>query len=366
MSKILHPVMGLGVMLALVLSAGCGQPTASAANAVTSNDPVTVSHNQPGNEPAAETQDSATRVPTDAVSGGESAVTTNGDEWPLPMPSSEALTGMYGWDPHGGFHNAEWSGTLAVAGPCVYLDVTHQDGTAVAEGERLRSYVRLPEPLTRYDAATGEIWVAGNGPMTDGDNVTVHGSQGWKREWSARNDRRNPENMHVFEYVSADLADPMSKPTPVCAAHVSFYATSMHATHAQDPYVPNTSELSGLELFDWDDDRQWPAEGANGGILVIEPPCVYYDLVTGYDEQWDKYKLDEPIRYRLILARPLVRYDPNANTLWTSDDGPMTNGDEVWGTGTGRPNQGPDARSEQCPAAGDYKTPSIGPRKSPS
>lgn len=76
--------------------------------------------------------------------------------------------GMYDWDPEGGFHNAMWSGTLVIDGPCVYLDVSHQDGTPV-QGEPLRSFVRLPGPLTRHDAATGELWVGDHGPMSSGE-----------------------------------------------------------------------------------------------------------------------------------------------------------------------------------------------------
>ena len=64
---------------------------------------------------------------------------------------------MYEWDPEGGFHNAVWSGTLVIDRPCVYLDVSHQDGKPVRGGETRLSFVRLPEPLTRLDAATGKL-----------------------------------------------------------------------------------------------------------------------------------------------------------------------------------------------------------------
>lgn len=361
LSGILHPMIGMGVMLVLVLSAGCSRSAVTAPGAVTSKEQATIQEDPARNDPIVAPSD-----PTNAVSGGGPTVATDVEEWPPPAPASEVLVGMYGWDPHGGLHNAVWSGTLELKGPCVYLEVARQDGAAAAEGERLRSFLRLPGPLTRYDAATGEIWVAGNGPMTSGDHVTVHGSQGWKREWSDRNDHRNPENMHVFEYRWDDGATAGARAIPVCAAHVSFYAASMHTTDAPDPYVPKTSELSGLEFLDWDEDRGWNLEGADGGILVIEPPCVFYDLIARSHEGWESSRLDEPIRFRLILPRPYVRYDPDTNTLWVAEYGPMNSGDEIWGGGpAGRPYQVSETHNEQCPATADYKAPSIGPRGNP-
>lgn len=358
MSKVLHPMMGVSVVLALVVSVGCRRAATTAADPVVDNEPATIQQDHPGND-----LDTAPSYSTDAVSGSEPQTTTDSEEWP-PATPSEVLAGMYSWDPHGGFHNAVWSGTLEVKGPCVYLAVTHQDGTALPGQESLRSYVRLPEPLTRYDAATGEIRVAGNGPMTSGDHITLHGSQGWKREWSAHNDRKNPENMHVFKY-EWDAASDGPRAIPVCAAHVSFYAASMHPADASDPYVPDTSEMPGLEFLDWDEDRMWNLEGADGGILVIEPPCVYYDLITRSHDGWESGRLDEPIRFRLILPRPYVRYDPDTNTLRVAEYGPIASGEEIWGGGpAGRPYQVSETHNKQCPATADYKAPEIGPRTS--
>jgi len=76
------------------------------------------------------------------------------------------------WDPEGHFPNTVWSGTLVLDGPCAYLDVSHQDGAPVFGGEPLRSFVRLPEPLTRHDSATDETWVGENGP----ELVRSHGT----------------------------------------------------------------------------------------------------------------------------------------------------------------------------------------------
>ena len=43
----------------------------------------------------------------------------------------------------------------------MYLDESRKNGTKLASGgEPLRSLMRLPEPLTRFDATTGELWKA--------------------------------------------------------------------------------------------------------------------------------------------------------------------------------------------------------------
>lgn len=126
---------------------------------------------------------------------------------------------MYGWDPEGGFPNAVWQGTLTVDGPCVYLDVSHRDGRPVRDGVTLLSFVRLPGLLTRFDAAAGELWVGEQGPMSTGDDVVLVGSEGWRQSWN-----QPGEDSHVFESVWSTQE---GRSTPVCAAHVSFYAASI-------------------------------------------------------------------------------------------------------------------------------------------
>ena len=279
----------------------------------------------------------------------------------VAAPQFEVLAGMYGWDPHDGFHDTQWSGTLVVHPPCVYLDnITFTPEPAAPPTAPVRSYLRLPEPLTRYDAATGEIWVAGNGPMSHGDNVTVFGSQGWRLKWNRNDDHQR----HTFE----DTLNTFSVDRPGCSARLSFWAASMSPADAQDPYTPNISQLPGLEFFDWEPDQEWPAVGANGGTLVIEPPCVYFDLTVGVADvaaDWrGSTRLDEPVRYRLRLVKPFVRYHPDDITLSYRDKGPFTSGDEVYGLGGGgSPGRQYDILDQDCPAAGTYTTTYLGPRR---
>lgn len=134
---------------------------------------------------------------------------------------------------------------------------------------------------------------------------------------------------------------------PVCAAHVSFYAASMSPPGARDARTAIESRqgthLAGL--FPWDT-QQGAADYGVQGVLTIEPPCVY---------------LDNGERYLLRLARPLIRYDPETNSIWVDEHGPMTTGDEVitWGGGDS-PFDGPYART--CTAAGEVFSPGLKPR----
>ena len=269
------------------------------------------------------------------------------------------LAGMYRWDPHGGFHDVVWTGTLVVEPPCVYLKDIVPVPELASQPSLWRSYLRLPEPLTRYDPATGEVWVAGNGPMVDGDAVKVFGSEGWRLEWG----RSDGFRRHTFE----DFLSLFSLDRPGCTARFSYWAASMSPADAADPYVPATSRLDGLELFDWAPDQGWRADSGTRGILVIEPPCVYFDLVGVADHgvDWDMLpRLDEPIRLRLRLVRPLVRYDPYNNTLSYRTEGPIASGDEVYGSGGGGRRE-PDGPNELCPAAGEYTAAHMGPRPQP-
>ena len=248
---------------------------------------------------------------------------------------------MYGWDPEGGFHNSVWSGRLLMDGPCAYVDVSHQDGKPVPDGEALRSFVRLPEPLTRYDPAAGAVWVGEQGPMASGDEVVLVGSEGWQRDWTQRG-----EDSHVFESVWSTQE---GRSVPVCTAHVSFYAASMSPPGAEDARTAIDSgqgtHLAGL--FPWDT-QQAAADYGVQGVLTIEPPCVY---------------LDNGERYLLRLARPLVRYDPETDSIWVDEDGPMTTGDEVitWGGGDS-PFDVSEPYARTCAAAGEVFSPALKPR----
>lgn len=230
---------------------------------------------------------------------------------------------MYGWDPEGGFHNAVWSGTLVIDGPCAYLDVSHQDATLLPEGEPLRSFLRLPEPLTRFDAAVGAVWVDEHGPMSSGDEVVVVGSEGWQQRWT-----QPGEDTHVFEFVWSNPADPTAHAIPVCAAHVSLYAASMSPTDSNggEAALDPAESTRLLGLFAWDTDQAAP-DVAVDLVLVLEPPCIY--ATPAVDPDTSQPTSPNTERYFVRLPRPLVRLDSAHNRIWVGKDGPMTTGDRV-------------------------------------
>ncbi len=73
------------------------------------------------------------------------------------------LERLFRYSPDMVFYSALVEGVLSIEEPCVYID----------------DYIlKLPEFLTRYDPATGQLWVQGDGPFVTGDKVFVGGGQG--------------------------------------------------------------------------------------------------------------------------------------------------------------------------------------------
>lgn len=298
---------------ATLLASGCAAESARDALP----DPATVSTDRPA-ESTSET-------------AGQESLSTPTTALPREAGQARELVGMYGWDPAGGFYNAMWSGTLVLDAPCTYLDVSHQDGRVALtpQGDTLRAFVRLPEPLTRYDPAAGALWVAGRGPMATGDDIVMVGSEGWQIEW---NDKEG-DGTHAFES--------MHQGEPGCTAHVSFYAASMSpSAFAGDKAsvdIDHREPISGL--FPWDTE-QGSQDVGEATVLTIEPPCVYAEA-SG--------------RYFVRLPRPLVRFDPETNSIWFKTRGPFATGDAVTLQG------GPDRYAHNsgfyeggCSARGDW------------
>ncbi len=223
---------------------------------------------------------------------------------------------MYRWEPEGGFHDAVWSGTLTVDGACVYLDVSHQNGAELAPGdEPPRIFVRLPEPLTRFSAATGKLWVGGDGPMSTGDEVVLVGSEGWPGDGITDDD-----GLYVF---SSNTWTSITDITEPCRAHTSFWAASMRPAGDGPAGGPPLAELPGLGLYAWDPGIPNPEGSGDLGRLIIEEPCVYFERAAP--------TVDETglARFFLHLPRPLVRFDPDTGSLSFGGYGPLASGDKV-------------------------------------
>lgn len=234
-----------------------------------------------------------------------------------PRPRASELAGMYGWDPEGGFPNAVLLGTLVVAAPCVYLEVSGTDGAVPEQKEDSpRSLLRLPEPITRYDPGSDAVWVSDDGPMSSGDAVVVTGSEG---------ERIGPNvnaAMRDFAWLEG------SAYRYGCPAHGSFWVASM------SPLTPGRNEpldAGGQEtwlagLFRYDLGSLHTDTGADM-VLVLEPPCVFVIPVAVWDSREASRQVTH--RYLLRLPRPLVRFDAANSSLWVGDHGPMTTGDKV-------------------------------------
>ena len=105
--------------------------------------------------------------------------------------SSEQLTGgapaqfeaMWDFEPNQEpmVDNALLGGVLVIEGLCAYLDVEwpdEADGETDAEPVRQRWLLRLLDSATRYDPATGALWMRDRGPFFSGDDVEVDGGEG--------------------------------------------------------------------------------------------------------------------------------------------------------------------------------------------
>ena len=254
--------------------------------------------------------------------------------WGDPSTEPRQLTNMFDWDPVGGYHDASLSGILEIVPACtyiidelfigcvaiesdpeteprcVYVNSTEDTEASLApDGTPIRTLVRLPRLLVRYDPDTGELWVGNHGPITSGDHVTVNGSAGW---------------------VAGDA--PREEPFEGrCAAHGSFWAASMRPIGSEPAIVDAGSEQSPplAGMFPWDPKQDVAWYGLDG-TLAIETPCVYIDRI-GDSPSWLPGRAgSDPTRLLLRLAKPLVRLDEDTGELWVGSDGPFVHGDKVW------------------------------------
>lgn len=82
------------------------------------------------------------------------------------------------------------------------------------------------------------------------------------------------------------------------------------------------------------------------GVLLVEGPCVYIiDDREGYPER-PLEDMPEPTVYFIELPRNRTWYDPDTQSIWSWDHGPMTNGDRVVVGGGGGYANPPDVCSD--------------------
>ena len=122
------------------------------------------------------------------------------------------LAGMFSWDPK---QDVAWyglDGTLAIEAPCAYID--HIDGLSSwlpkrTDGDPMRLFLRLAQPLVRFDEDTGELWVGPGGPFVHGDDV-----------WLAGGPDAIPDRDAIPQVYEGG-----------CSAHEVFWTLEVHADH---------------------------------------------------------------------------------------------------------------------------------------
>ena len=142
----------------------------------------------PEHRPFESQLDGINRAPASLAANDDSVASTLP---PLGAPPSP-FVGMWDFDPDGDGQMAELCGYLIIEEPYVHvLETEHDWGQGFDPGLRrdgngrlLYSMIMLPRPGTRYDPDTRSLWVHDEGPMTDGDHVSVGGGAGHRQpDW---------------------------------------------------------------------------------------------------------------------------------------------------------------------------------------
>lgn len=105
-----------------------------------------------------------------------------------PVPTTSAplaqFEGMWSYELGDDHHEAELCGYLIIEEPYVHVLATEAGWDPDIdpglhrsdEGSLVYHWINLPRSGTRYDPRTRSLWVWGEGPMTDGDHVSVGGA----------------------------------------------------------------------------------------------------------------------------------------------------------------------------------------------
>lgn len=111
------------------------------------------------------------------------------------------FAGMWSYESGDEHHNAELCGYLIIEEPYVHvLETAHGWDPDIDPGLSRNAHdeglfyhwINLPRSGTRYDPRTRSIWVWDDGPMTDGDHVSVGGSSGAGASFPSNVHHRHP------------------------------------------------------------------------------------------------------------------------------------------------------------------------------
>ena len=219
----------------------------------------------------------------------------------------DLFAGMWDFNEEIPFHDAEVEGILLIEGPCVYVIDDYAwllPGTFPEElPEPTRIFVNMPRQHTLYDTSTESIWINDNGPMTNGDRVELVGGG---------------INPSLPDVCSADV-DRVFNVKSMAFKPCEIWFPTDHWSHSGcHPSV--TDSLAGL----WGPGTSMDA--FLEGLLLIEWPCVY--VIDDYMD-WPYDERPEPDISFINLPRGPTRYDPDTESIWVHDEGPMVSGDRV-------------------------------------
>ena len=194
----------------------------------------------------------------------------------------------------------------------MYVELTF-DGEVqlTVDGKPYRSFVNLPEPLTRFNPTTNQIWVDDIGPMTSGDLVLLSGGIS--------------EGKRPKRYEGA------------CVAYSETTAVSMRpwTWDPRELYTPRKNVqarqlLNGI--WPYDTKKNYSTVEIFVGTLVLEEPCVYIELsLDGHTQHTVEGEL---VRSFVKLPDSRTFYSPTTSRIWTSGTTPMNNGDPILIHGT--------------------------------
>lgn len=260
---------------------------------------------------------SQSEVPTED-DGGHVTITLpladNIDRGEVPTEGYQTtLRGL--WPYYGENSDAQFFGILDIQEPCVYILEPDEGGDILltAEGKPLRSFLMLPESLTRFNSATNQLWVGDSAPMTSGDYVAIGGGMHHEGKVPIEKTYEGICVAHSF----------------IVASSVRRFATDLQRVYPQHRKVEARTLLKGLWPYD---PKQDNATVEIFGTLVLEEPCVYIEPIL--DGQTQHTMEGEPVRSFVRLPDTRTFYNSTTNRIWTSETTPINNGDPVLIHGT--------------------------------
>jgi len=242
------------------------------------------------------------------------------------------VAGTYSWGPTGWHRDQLWTGVLDVDPQtgCLFMDVTNRDAHDLSsDSTKLHAFLRLSSK-TVVNIHGGTVNLTGSETLTDGDTVTVLGTQGWREDWyyPGEDETSFSSNWNL---------------DPQCWANASFWVSWIGSSSADTPQPdPEPAPVAGLLPRDL---NQMSHLQEDYCYLQIEGRCLYLQPLKSYrdlkSEETSEIRFirdgfttaeqlpDALQRSFLRLHQPEIEFHADSQQLWFKGKGPMTNGDLV-------------------------------------